>query len=415
MSPKRYSPGFLFLFQLASALAGIALSLYLLVQHTELKSGIQAEASFCSISSYVDCDVVNSSDFSEVLGIPTAALGALFYFTVLILALLFPLNQRGFAWGQGWIARLSLLGLAIDCYLLIVQTVVLRNFCVMCLLTYVATLGVFITAYLGSERRTEGFKRFVRAVVGPGFAPPPQLPAAHALFTLITLASFVTVLWLVPAAIRMRSQSYQMVNKALDQFFEAWKELPIRKFAVKPGDGVYGNPNAKVQIVEFSDFECPFCQKAAFTLHTAKQTLKDRVQFVFKHFPLDSACNSSVRMQMHPNACALARLSFCQNQKGKFWDFHDAVFFKWDAEKKKGTSALAQAVADGPLKALMTEDEYRQCLNDPASLANAQEDIRLGQARNVDATPTVFINGKQVTIPLSLENLRRLVEIEEKL
>src|SRR5947207_352628 len=109
----------LYLIQVLSAIFGVALSLYLLVQHTRLKSGIQGSQSFCSINSYLDCDVVNASPFSELAGIPVATFGAIFYFVALLLILL----SR-----QKWLKWLSIAGLVVDVALLIVQFAQLRTF-----------------------------------------------------------------------------------------------------------------------------------------------------------------------------------------------------------------------------------------------------------------------------------------------
>lgn len=425
MSPKNHSRQLFrnfsfsnttnYLVQIAALLTGTGISLYLLVQHTELKSGIQASASFCSVSSFADCDVVNASDYSEVLGVPVAGVGAIFYAFLLMLALLFPVGQKGFAWGQGWIGRLSLLGLAVDAYLLLIQFAMIRNACVMCLLTYVVTSLVFFTTFWSYEKKKLGIQAFLRSILGPKFAPTPEVHLSNAFLGLLAFGAFAWVLWLIPASIRIRSQTYERVNQAMEMYFEQWKEIPVKKLPIKKGDGTFGNPDAKVQVVEFSDFECPHCQRAAFTLHTAMKALEDRVHFVFKHFPLDSSCNPSVKVQMHPNACHLARLAYCMEQKGKFWAFHDVVFFEWGKETHDSKNALNDAVVSGPLSKVVTPSEYQECLKNSASLANLQDDIRLGVARNVDGTPAVFINGKRITIPLSLENLKRLVEIESRL
>lgn len=412
VSPKTATT---FVVQTLTLIVGVSISLYLLVQHTQLKSGIQESSSFCNISSFADCDVVNASEYSEVFGVPIAALGAIFYFAMLVLALLFPPRGNGFGWGQGWIARLALLGLGVDLYLFGIQIFALGNLCVMCVATYAVTLVVFLTAYLAVGKSRGNVAAYLKSLWQPRTQDAPTLVFPHFLLGVLALVAFGTVLFLTPLALKMRSQSYEMVNRAMSQYFERWKELPAHPITVSPGDGTYGNPAAKVQIVEFSDFECPHCQRAAFTMHTAKGRLKDKAFFVFKHFPLDPSCNTSVKAMIHPNACVLARLSYCANQKKAFWPYHDAVFFKFDQEKHIGSSPVLDSVKEGALKSYFTEAEYHQCLASPESLAAVQEDIKLANARSVDGTPAVFVNGKRVTIPVTLENLEKLIEIESKL
>lgn len=425
VSPKRKTYDFLnkfslsgtanYFLQLGALLAGIALSVYLLVQHTELRSGIQASASFCSVASFADCDVVNASDYSEILGVPLAALGALFYFFLFLLALLFPIGQKGHAWGQGWIGRLGLLALLIDVHLFCIQAFVLRNFCIMCLSTYVVSALVFLTAFWSYEKKDQGVGFYLKSILGPKFAPSPGVGFSSALLGLLALCSFTLALWLIPPAILIHSPTYDRINQALEIFFEQWKDIPGKKIPTKDTDARSGNATSGIQIVEFSDFQCPHCQRAAFTFHTAMKALKDKAEFVFKHFPLDSACNATVKKEIHPHACSLARLGVCLQKQGKFWQFHDAVFFDWAKEGHSSSNAVLDSIVGGSLSTVTDQATFQNCMKDPETLAAVKEDIALGLANGVDGTPAVFLNGKRVAIPITLDNLKRLIEIESSL
>lgn len=417
----RLSKRLLYGVQLICALLGLAVSIYLLVQHTRLKSGAQAGQSFCNLGAHMDCDAVNTSSFSEIFGIPLASLGAPFYFLILMLGIWARPRAKGFYFFQRVIAWLTLAGLLVDLFLLGVQALQLQNFCLMCLTTYVATIGVlFSSVILQATGRTESFGFLKKAFSAPLPERAP-VPASAVIIITISLVCFVTVIALLPSSIRIKSSPYAMVDDATEAFFQKWKDFPIRKIPVKEGDGTFGNSGSKVQIVEFSDFQCPHCLKAAFTLHTALESFDGRIFFVFKNYPLDNNCNPKVTFQMHQYACKLARMAYCANEKGKFWPFHDAVFFKWqETENNAGATAkdrdsVLDAVKKGPFSEFFTLSEYNQCLASSSSLDNTKEDIQLGDSLMVGGTPTVFINGKPVTIPITLENLKRLIEIEEQL
>ena len=145
-------------------------------------------------------------------------------------------------------------------------------------------------------------------------------------------------------------------------------------------------------------------------MQTALQPLRDRIFFVFKHFPLDPSCNRLVKYQLHENACRLARLSYCAAGKQKFWEFHDRVFEKAASATRVVWDRYVEHVAP-----VFSPNEIARCLADPASLHNVQADIALGDSLKISGTPTIFINGKLITIPLTIETIRRLIEIESVL
>jgi len=406
--------------QIILTLLGILLSVYLLVQHTRLKSGIQEGRSFCSFGKYVDCDAVNASDFSEMAGIPVASFGAIFYFLLFMMSILSYSRGPSFERWQRWIAWLCVLGLGYDFFLFGVQAFLVVTFCILCLSSYLVLAGIFMTS--GLMLRRESAKRgFLYDALKRPLATSAKVSPGASAVLIVSLAVFVGVIGMLPSSIRIKSESYKVVNDALEQFFQKWKDLPIRKIPVKPGDGTFGNSASKIQIVEFSDFQCPFCKKAAFTIHTVLSSMGNRVFFVFKNYPLDQSCNAKVTYRMHLYACRLAQLAYCANQKGKFWPYNDAVFLNWDSEKElaeppeNGKDPVATAVTKGPLSSIFSESEYKKCLSNSAAEANIAQDIELGNTFNITGTPTIFINGKQVTIPMTVENLKRLIEIEETL
>jgi len=375
----KLSKRFLHSLQLVSAFFGIVVSIYLLVQHTRLKSGIQGSASFCALGRYLDCDVVSVSPYSTLFEISLAGIGALYYFILLLFSALSL---------QRWIKWLAMAGLAVDLVLLAIQVVALKNLCLFCFVTYVVTFLILYSSLKLGESKVE------------------KKPAPSSIFlAVIATVSFIGVLFLLPPTIR--SGSYQFVDNAIIQFYAQWKEKAPRAIDANDGDGTLGDPGAKVRIVEFSDFECPFCKKAAFTLHTALKAFGNRVYFIFKNFPLDSECNPSVNVRMHPNACKFARLAYCAAKKGNFWEYHDLVFMKLEDTRNWNDTELANALAP-----IFSGDEVSSCLTDPKSLENVSDSISLANSLGVKGTPSIFINGKPVTIPLSLDNLKKLIDLE---
>lgn len=394
--------------QLFSTLAGLAVSIYLLVQHTRLKNGIQGSSSFCSFGRYADCDVVNSSTFSDVLGFPLASIGALYYGLLFCLAILSPPSHSSFARTQRLFGRLAIAGLVTDFMLFGVQILVLRNFCLMCFGTYLTTIVALISAL----KLTEGGAPNWIARVGTLISKKRKLARASLHNTIAASVTFVAIaatVFLAPSFV-VHSSSRQRTENSIEKFMEEFRDQQKRDIEVKRGDGTMGNSASRLRMVVFSDFECPHCQYAAFTIKNALQQNSERIFLVFKHFPLDSSCNRLVNVRMHENACKLARLSYCANKKNRFWDFHDRVFNRTSKSERPSWDEYKETISG-----VLSEKEITNCLNDSGSLRNVQADIDLGNQLELRGTPSVFINGKLISIPITVDTLRRLIEIESAL
>ena len=117
------------LWQVVFSVIGLATSLYLFVHHTRLESGIQESASFCSFGKYMDCDSVNVSRYSEIFGIPIAAIGAVYFFALLGFSLLVPAQDKAFSSLQKVLAWLTGLATFYNLFLFFgIQLFVLHTF-----------------------------------------------------------------------------------------------------------------------------------------------------------------------------------------------------------------------------------------------------------------------------------------------
>ena len=144
-----------------------------------------------------------------------------------------------------------------------------------------------------------------------------------------------------------------------------------------------GFADAPVTIVEFYDFECPFCREAAPIVDqvAADPAWAGKVRFVFRHFPIPDA---------HPNAIPAARAAECAYLQGKFMEMRQLLF---------ANQARLRA-ADLPLYARqlqLDEARFSQCLADPASYTAVEQDWRAGVRAGVEGTPTYFINGNMIS------------------
>lgn len=154
-------------------------------------------------------------------------------------------------------------------------------------------------------------------------------------------------------------------------------EKPHFDLPIASDDHVKGNKNAKVTIVEFSDFECPYCARATEQVNKVYAQFKDKVQLVYKHFPLS----------FHPNAHNASEYSCCAEEQGKFWEMHDKIF----ENQKKMTEPDLKGYAKGLGLDL---GKIATCIKVGKCKAKIEKDKLLGEKIGVAGTPSFFINGK---------------------
>jgi protein-disulfide isomerase len=155
----------------------------------------------------------------------------------------------------------------------------------------------------------------------------------------------------------------------------------------------FGPENAKVTIVEFSDFQCPFCSRAADVAHQIKEKYGDKVRFVFRQYPLP----------MHGDAHLAAQAALAAHQQGKFWEFHDLLFANQRALTRP-------ALEDYAKQANLNVPQLKKALDDTALKAAVDADVKLGEEVKVNGTPTVFINGRRVANPTEFEPVAKLID-----
>lgn len=154
-------------------------------------------------------------------------------------------------------------------------------------------------------------------------------------------------------------------------------------FRLAEGDDIFkGNSDAPVTMVEFSDFECPFC--AAFYQNTLPQLEENyiktgKVKLVFRDFPLP----------FHANAQKAAEAAECAGEQEKFWEMHDAIF---DHQENIGVADLKNYAVNLNLNS----DKFNDCLDSGKYAGEVKQDMNDGSAVGVTGTPTFFINGEKL-------------------
>ena len=157
-----------------------------------------------------------------------------------------------------------------------------------------------------------------------------------------------------------------------------------------------GPANAPVTIVEFSDFECPYCSGIFPTLKRIEDTYKDKIRIVYRQFPLNN---------IHPNAQKAAEASLCANEQNKFWQLHDAMFADQRNLTVDDLKAKAAALS-------MNATNFDSCLESGKHAAAVRASLEEGNRLGVDGTPALFINGRYLGGNQPYDAIAKIIEDE---
>jgi protein-disulfide isomerase len=161
------------------------------------------------------------------------------------------------------------------------------------------------------------------------------------------------------------------------------------------GHPTLGPKNAPVTVIEFADFQCPFCKRSEDAVKAIHEKYGDRIQLVFMDFPLS----------FHPHAMPAANAARCANAQGKFWQYHDALFA--DQSKLEPADLKATAKTLG-----LDTAKFNACFDKNQYSEAIQQDLEEGHRLNVNGTPTFFIDGREIVGAQPPENFVSIIDQE---
>ncbi len=377
---------------LVIALIGIGLSIYSTMHHIEVKASGKTDAA-CNINDTFSCDEVALSQYSEISGVPLGVFG-LGYFVAAGVLLLVGLRggKSGKEHLQGYTAMV-LVGVIASAVLGFLSTKI-GVYCLTCIGVYTLTALQAVSLGIWRSNIPSGFN--AKNVLSGGTT------------AVISVAAIVLIFNFTKSFLTPSSANVAKNPANLPALSPTAEEIPIAKSAYSGLGEDYrkGNDNAKVVITEFADMQCPACASISNTLSAIYKEYGDRILIVFRNYPLDSSCNSSVQARIHDQACNAAILARCAGQYGKFWQYHDIAFSR---QSSMNAANLRQWGAEIGL----TEEQMTTCLNSKDMKDKLAEDVALGNKLGVDSTPTLFINGRKLLGGRSISDLKS--EIDELL
>lgn len=161
---------------------------------------------------------------------------------------------------------------------------------------------------------------------------------------------------------------------------------------LSPTDHVRGDPQAKVTVFEYGDFQCPFC--ARFHTMMLKVTKETDVRWVFRHFPLDA---------IHPYSREAARASECAGEQNRFWEYADALYREQKQIGRKPFSYFADKIG-------LNVTKFKTCLKSGKYTARIDSQYQDGLNKRVSGTPTVYVNSKRFNALPDYTKLKTAIE-----
>jgi len=156
-------------------------------------------------------------------------------------------------------------------------------------------------------------------------------------------------------------------------------DVPRLTLAVSPSNPSVGSASAPITLIEFSDYQCPYCGRVEPTLKRLRAAYGDKIRFVWKDFPLT---------QIHPQAFKAGEAAHCAGDQGKYWELHDVLFNKQSELQLDDLKRHALTLG-------LNVDAFNQCLDSSKHAERVRDGVAEGGQVGVNSTPTIFINGRR--------------------
>lgn len=338
--------------------------------------------SFCDVSTTVSCTEAYVSQYGSFLGVPVAVGGVIFFAIVLVLAgVTGRSNSPARDNAAGYIFALSTVGLAFALYLAWASYFVLNVFCILCAITYVSVIAIFIISagattfpMITLPRRAS---RDLRTLVSS--------PIALVLLLAITAGGAALIAAFPDGQAPSQAPAVATYNPLTAderaQLEAWWNVQPIVDLPVVPAAGT------KVLIVKFSDYMCPSCRNAhnAFKPVLAKYQGQP-VEFVLKHYPLEPECNVNTPGMNHYGSCEAAAAYEMAKGNPNQARLDDWLF----DNQQRLTKDVVREAAEAQAGIKDYDARYDEAMK------AVRGDVGVGALLNVNSTPTIFINGRRI-------------------
>ncbi|MBI2712551.1 MAG: thioredoxin domain-containing protein [Bdellovibrio sp.] len=357
------------------SLIGLGLNVFLTEHFYQIRNGTAGFRSFCNVSPSSNCDVVAASPYAEFFwGLPLSSFGAGWFLALLATSI--------FAWNRYWrrdAVRFGLLIAAVGtlfsfAYLWIMMGM-LKTYCLLCLGVDATVLGALV---LIISLKPEGFREH-----------PLNFSRTKWMFAVSVAALLLSV-----GILKTRDENRISSSEAQALATQVLETPPVRISSPTNVPSI-GPKEAKITIIEFSDFQCPFCRIGALVLNSVLNRYPNQIRVEFRNFPLDQKCHPEMTFTPHPVACESAAAALCANQVGEFEKLYQRLF-------EEQASLRPGKAIDFAKDLKLDMPRFEACVASQETATSIAMDIREGGLLNVQSTPTFFINGHKMDGPMPL-------------
>ena len=345
--------------------------------------------SVCDVNSTFSCSEAYTSQYGSIDGVPVALLGVVFFLFVIGLVVMCRRSASAERNLPGYLFAASTIGLAMVLYLGYASYVILGTICLLCVGTYVAVIGLFLTSGAAAKEPMSSLPGNAVRDLSTMVRTPAALSAA-VMFVVGAIAAVVlfpsgTVA--AEAAPREETQAAAApAAPAANQLaeFEKWLAAQQREAVIVPADG------AAVVVVKFNDYQCPPCRQTYMEYKPIfakwEKQAPGKVKFMTKDFALERECNAAVSSDVHPAACEAAVAVRLAREKGKAEAMEEWIFANQPALTPASVRQAARDVGG-------VEDMDARYA---ATLNLVKGDTAQGAQLKVNSTPTFFMNGMRL-------------------
>jgi protein-disulfide isomerase/uncharacterized membrane protein len=401
---------------LFTSVLGVLFSVYATILTVEVRKYNADVHSICSINALFDCTHVAASDAALLLGVPVAWWAFIYYLwtgSVVIWTFISSANQRPIMTMALIISTFAMMFTLYKGLQMIFQ---LRVICLICIIMYLANIAITLLLInaLGLKLKqapgrsaaiSQQIKKESRHISFAAYMPG----VLSIIFVFLTGHSVIqrSLPLKTPNTLEGASRHEGSIpndTKASNPVSTHFAQTR-RAINLVSDIPMWGNPQAKVTVVEFSDFQCPFCRIAASQLRDVLSEFSNYVKLYFIHYPLDKSINPYITTTGHRYAGLAARAAFYAFDRGKFWDFHNDLFQRQTDLSKETIFSLVQNYG-------WNIDEFRNAVESTYMIDRVRAHIKLGQSVEIQGTPAIYINGRHVEQWQDLSVLRQIIKHE---
>lgn len=338
-----------------------------------------ALSSFCSINDFVDCDGAARSTVSQFWGIPLAYWGIFFYLTVLFLTVVDYFKKfRLFKFLEVFKNSMSYIGMlgtvAFICSMVLAGLSIFKihKLCILCFITYFIDLFIAVVACSGKFKQlVEDFKTtFLDFIAGA------KQYTKTFIVLVILAASFLTY-----SGVTYSFVPHIKKQKAILKY----RDMKFNPYRVK--GNTLGAENADVVIELYSDYVCPICYMENIMLHEAVKDFSN-IKIVHHNLPFDKECNPYITVNMHPNACFMAKGALAAGKQGNYWEM-GSLLYENQPTRMEDMLKLADQLG-------FNKDKFVQDMESETTAKEIENELVNANNLGIDSTPTIYINGDQV-------------------